>query len=377
MTRIAATLVLGALTLAGGLGVPATSAAGTVQDDGHVTPKFTTDGGVNGFRTANTIPYWSSSFSFGGKVYPYTMVGTNPATKATTTVPTIIIPLKFTFSPKSNIGGGNFSDVRDPYTVDPATGLTSVQETLNSPIFQNASYPDNVGTTQFGDAIQRATFNQTGSSSYHVLLGQPTVAPEQTIAVPANLADVHSISARIDIGWFSNQIHQLMNKMHIPATTLPIFVTYNTFLYQNNDISNCCVFGYHGALTSARGNGAQQVQTYIYASWVSPGIFSGGTIQDINGLSHEVAEWLNDPFVDNIVPPWSLPSAPQYGCSNVLEAGDPLVGYAYPITVNGFTYHPQVIPILPWFARQSPSQAVAGAYSYPDTNVLTSPATGC
>jgi hypothetical protein len=126
-----------------------------------------------------------------------------------------------------------------------------------------------------------------------------------------------------------------------------------------------------------QGNGAQQVQTYIYASWVSPGVFSGGTIQDITPLSHEVSEWLNDPFVDNISPPWSLPGAPQYGCSTALEAGDPLVGFAYPITLNGFTYRPQVIPILPWFARQSPSQAVAGAYSYPDTNVLTSPATGC
>lgn len=44
----------------------------------------------------------------------------------------------------------------------------------------------------------RAQFNKTGPNGYHVLLGQPPVLPEQTIAVPGNLADVHLISARMD-----------------------------------------------------------------------------------------------------------------------------------------------------------------------------------
>jgi hypothetical protein len=32
------------------------AASGSVPDDGQVVPKFTTGGGVNGFRTADTIP---------------------------------------------------------------------------------------------------------------------------------------------------------------------------------------------------------------------------------------------------------------------------------------------------------------------------------
>jgi hypothetical protein len=119
------------------------------------------------------------------------------------------------------------------------------------------------------------------------------------------------------------------------------------------------------------------VQTFIYTSWVSPGIFAAPGIQDVNGFAHEVSEWLNDPFVNNLVPPWSVPNEPQYGCTAYLEAGDPLVGTDYPVKVGGFTYHPQNIPILPWFAREVPSSAVGGAYSYPDTSTLTSPATGC
>src|SRR5256886_4358429 len=50
--------------------------------------------------------------------------------------------------------------------------------------------------------------------------------------------------------------------------------------------------------------------------------------QSIHALSHEVSEWLNDPFVNNVVPAWSVPFEPQYGCSNYLETGDPLVGFS-------------------------------------------------
>jgi hypothetical protein len=42
-----------------------------------------------------------------------------------------------------------------------------------------------------------------------------------------------------------------------------------------------------------------------------------------------------------------------------------------------FTYHLQNKALLPWFARQSPSPASAGAYRLPDTSLLTSPAAVC
>lgn len=364
----------------------ARAASGTIPDDGQVMGKFTTDGGTNGFRTTNTIPYWSSSFTFNGATFPFSMVGTNPSTDSSTTIPTVLIPLKFVFSPKSNLGGGNFSDVRDPFTVDPATGLTSVQATLDSPIFQTATYPDGVGNVQFGDAIQRATFNKTGSNGYHVLLATPTILPEVTFDVPANLADVHAISARIDIGWFSDRLNELMNKLHLDPTVLPIFATFNTLLYLNNNPAECCVLGFHGAFTpqcptfcNVNGNGAQPVQTFIYESWLSPGVARNPTTRDIVALSHEVAEWLNDPFTDNLVPPW-LALGPAPFCQGNLETGDVLEelhNAPFPVTVNGITYHPQSEALLPWFERQSPSTAVAGAYSYPDTTLAPTFAVSC
>ncbi|MEP6919390.1 MAG: hypothetical protein ABJC89_27355, partial [Acidobacteriota bacterium] len=109
-----------------------------------------------------------------------------------------------------------------------------------------------------------------------------------------------------------------------------------------------------------------------YASWISPGVF--GTFTDVTALSHELAETFNDPFVNNTTPWWLAP----FGlCQNNLETGDVIEGLpnaVFPMTVNGFTYHPQNEALLPWFAGIADSPAIHDAYSYPDTSVLTSAA---
>jgi hypothetical protein len=265
--------------------------------DGQATAKFATDGGINGFRTLNTIPWWGSSFTFQGRTFPFTMVGHAPSTNSSATVPTMLIPIRFIFSPASNFGGGNFSDVRDPLAIDPGTGLSSIQGTVDSPLFNVATYPDNVGTVQFGDAIQRATFNKTGANGYHVMLGAPTVLPVTTINMPANVADVHAISARIDSVWFGNRLRQLINSLHISPKVVPIILTYDTVLFVGHNKADCCIVGFHGAFSSLNGNGAQQVQTFIYEAFISPGIFRNRSFVDALAFSHEVSEWENDPFV--------------------------------------------------------------------------------
>jgi len=65
----------------------------------------------------------------------------------------------------------------------------------------------------------------------------------------------------------------MLGQLHISPTTLPIFLTYNTIL--NDPKNGCCVLGYHGAAMpvgqgagSANGNGAQPIQTFIYAAYV-------------------------------------------------------------------------------------------------------------
>jgi hypothetical protein len=92
-------------------------------------------------------------------------------------------------------------------------------------------------------------------------------------------------------------------------------------------------------------------------------------------LSHEISETYNDPFVasDGVqdVTPWWL--APNGNCQNDLETGDVIEGLPnqlFPITMNGMTYHPQNEALLQWFEFMSPSNALGGAYSYPNPSTL-------
>ena len=109
-----------------------------------------------------------------------------------------------------------------------------------------------------------------------------------------------------------------------------------------------------------------------YSSWISPGVFKDPSFADVAALSHEMAELFNDPFVNNTTPWWL---APNNNCQNNLETGDVIEGLPHatmPIVLKGVTYHVQNEALLQWFAGQTPSSAIGGAYSYPDKTVLTS-----
>jgi hypothetical protein len=329
-------------------------------------PMFTTDGGATPFRTSRTIPYWSSSFTYSGVTYPFTMVGTNAFTSnAQTTVPAVIIPFRFVFANGIVMDGG-----------------ADVAATIASPIFADFTYPLSANDhTQYGDAIQRAMFNRLGST-YHVLLDDPTVAPTQTIEVPASKGVAFPLlngsnAGLMDIGWFANKLHKAINALHVPPQTFPIVLTDNTFLFRGDQ---CCVLGFHGALSSVNGNGNQPVQTYMYAAFITPNTFGGpgsDGLSDIHAISHEVSEWVADPFVNNVVPPWT---APGYDCNSFLETGDPVVGVWFPLPGNpqpgaNNLYHPEDEVYLSWFARQVPSIAYNQLYTYMGT--FSGPSTGC
>jgi hypothetical protein len=100
-------------------------------------------------------------------------------------------------------------------------------------------------------------------------------------------------------------------------------------------------------------------------------------IDTFAALSHEIAESFNDPFVasdgvHNVTPWWASDNGQ---CQNVLEDGDVIEGLpdaTFPMTMNGFTYHPQNEALLQRFEFETPSSPLHGAYSYPNEHVLTS-----
>jgi hypothetical protein len=293
---------------------------------------------------AATITQWNGSFTdLTKQKVTYIMIGTDPSKgSVSTTVPVYIIPIKMVY-PKAN-GNHTF----DPVKVKVSNGLTVVNNVIASPIF-NAGVNftqggTNLGTTQYIDAFQRGNFwksvHLAGNKGYHVLLGQPTVLAEQTITVSSALQGGvfanpfgSGVVGTYDINAFDSKLQSFMKKFsQVNPGVLPLFITYDIYLTQGG----CCIGGYHNA------NGAQPGgQTYSYATYEdSPGSFS----QDVSALSHEIGEWMDDPFVDNFV-----------NCNDngIMEDGDPLEGNAnfggFPYSLNGFTYNLQSLVFIGYF----------------------------
>jgi hypothetical protein len=386
-----------------------------------VTPQFSTAGSVapQFLQNATTIPHFTFQYTdpTNGVTYPITMVGSDPRGGGSSTIHSVIIPLKLNFvaagqdtSALNDVGYAGFTAPALNHTFD---GSRRVSDVLNSPIFKNNTYPAATGgdTGQLGDTFMRSQFIKIGSG-YHVKLVNDAVKPV-TLDVPASKGIAYqrpvgawrgangfgatdTITGVADVNWFSSQLQSLMGSLNISATTVPIFLTDNVLLYigQKNYL-NCCILGYHGAgmpvgggAGSANGNGKQPVQTFIYAAWTTPGTYSGFLqdytdptrtapnpvrgLADIHGLSHEVAEWLDDPYVNNAVQPWLTPTAPQYGCTGLLETGDPVVGVWFGLNGNntgatdGYNYygqyHPEDEVYAQWFGRGGVEPVLGSAY---------------
>jgi hypothetical protein len=332
--------------------------------------------------------------------YTATFIGRDPKSNLPSVVKTVIVPLKMHFvaggqdtSELTDLGYAGFTAPALDHTFD---GGRRVNDVLRSPVFSPARYPADMGgdVTQYGDAFMRAQFGKLGSL-YHVLLANVKTYPTQSVEVPAadGLAyqrpvgawrtahgmPTDTIAGVADFGWFANYLIDTMTRLNIGPNVMPIFLTDNVMLYDGSYL-NCCTIGFHGTPAAAASVDHASLpaaqQTLMFAAWSTPGTYSGfmtdytGTrtapaptrgIADIHALSHEVAEALDDPFVDNYVVPWLTPTAPQYGCTDVLETGDPVVGVWFPLANNntgakdGYQYygqyHPEEEVNAQWFAH--------------------------
>jgi hypothetical protein len=412
-----------------------------VIQDGQLQALYTTTAGAGVLPTTKTLQHWHGTAvnPDDGLTYGYNMVGADPFTCSgsgcSATIPVDITPINVVVDGMTFSG----SDVVAPTLASPQFAVNDYGTTpaaTAAGAFPNApaeirgpggalSQGDAGNLLQLEDATMRAQFNQTGGSPYHLSLGTPTVHPALTIVVPPGDGTLLQsgrgvIFASVKSNWWASRVSLLNNTLpYSDPTHLPIYLTNNVLLHIGPDPTNCCIIGFHGASEvnghgtgSGNGNGNQPVQTWAWASWVQPGIYSrpnGGTdwaLQDIHALSHEISEWADDPFVSNDVEPWLTPTAPQYGCSSVLETGDPVVAIGFAMGTNTFEqgpnpngtqsadgyYHPEDEVFLPWFMRTSPNDIAEPVQSDPsntdngrytlmgDLNPFSgfrAPATGC
>jgi hypothetical protein len=405
-----------------------------VIDDAKLKALTSTIGGASPLSTTRTVQHWFGQTldPHNGVTYGYNMVGADPnncsGADCSATIEADITPLivnidGLVFSGSDVLGATLASPqfATNDYGSTPAA--TAAGNFPNAPALirgpGGALSQDDAGNAlQLEDATMRAQFNKTGSSNYHLNL-HPNVLPALTINVPNNQGVLLQsgrgvIFADINISWWAAQIQSL--ETTADPTHLPIYLTNNVLLHIGKDIFNCCVIGFHGTRATGLGggsnnsNGNAKVQTFAWASWVQPGIYArpnGGTdwaLQDIHALSHEISEWADDPFVNNTVEPWLTPTAPQYGCTGILETGDPVVAIGFAMGTNTFEqgpnpngtfsadgfYHPEDEAFLPWFMRTAPN-TVSEPTQIPSTNVgrytlmgslnpfpgFGEPATGC
>jgi hypothetical protein len=244
-----------------------------------------------------------------------------------------------------------------------------------SPIIKSADFNfggTDVGTTQYIDAFQRASFwNVINQGTYHMKLSPVKTLPAITLKIsPASSLAIAAATfggcgtlGVVDINVFdailtSTVLPALASKGVTPGT-FPMFILSNVVTSAGDPrqlLFNCCFLGYHGS------SGTGPIQTYSPSDFDSTGVF-GSAAQDTSILAHEVGEWANDPFGNNPTPAWGH-TGQVGGCQGNLEVGDPLTGtLAPPIFMpNGFTYHLQELAFFSWFYG-APSVGLHGWFS--------------
>jgi hypothetical protein len=390
-------------TASGNAGVNSSAAAQTGNDDNLVRGE--TRANKPTIAGLDTVATFDGAFfaqagpnSTGTRLFRWTMIGNEPQRGETTVIPFKIDAVSLQLL---NADGSTFKVVPfDPFQT----------ATLESPNFEPLNYRSGHGI-EYADAVHRAQFFHVMDEDWHTVL-IPHVKNLTTIVVPrfvnVRLSNGNVIQARSYFTgtaadgstfvlmlnllfnfFFDNIVVNDINNGIFTTNALDATLFPNTYLFSLN-VNNpnvpggCCVLGFHTYFFEP---GAIPQPRWItqYASWISPGIFGGG-FQDVTALSHETAEEFGDPFIDNATPSWQFPGQPANSkvCQSNLEEGDPievLANATIPITVKEgnfkFTYHPQNIPLLQWFEMGATSNAIDGAFSFPDETLLPHSAVPC
>ncbi|MGH9469990.1 MAG: glycosyl hydrolase family 18 protein [Terriglobia bacterium] len=321
-----------------------------------------------------SFPAFTGSFTVAGKQYRYTIAGRNPERGGTTTIPVVLVPMTFAFE----AGAGNTR------AMDAAPDAPKI---IASPIFQKYAFPG--GTTQYGDAVQRAEFYQQAvHKNWHTLLGKPRITPPLRIEIPA--ADGYILHSKrtgqsfavVDVEYAKGELFKALPKIHVRPNELVMAVARNTDFYPLNDATVCCSWGAHGVQVDSASGAAQP---YILSTYLDPGVVP--RFSDVQALSQQLVEWMNDPlqgYQSNVFPPWRSPGR-SFGCGRgmgtMYRFAEPTdaasISNAAAVMLGGTEYHLENVALLPWFAENQHPDSFQGVYSFPDTHALAAPAQPC
>jgi hypothetical protein len=401
--------------------ISATAVAGMGLKFTHVGPPTAKNGMAHarfGVPNIDSVANFNGQYFTAGqdsngnpqKHWYFNTLGNPPQMGGTTTFNAPIVPVSLDLrnadgSPRfvKVVGGNVFTCTNPP---DPSChplffdATPFIEPILESPVFSNANYTSSSVPTQFADAVARAEY-QNAKPDWHTLLA-PSVKTARTMVLlrgtyqfTLNPDGTCCFFVLVNVNTFVNALFPSTSTFP-PDSSTPVGAAENSGDITTKDISTfffppaylfiptpngnlCCIGGFHTfdfeGGDASNGN-VPRFFVLNYSTWDQP-IFRDKTVLDVTGLSHEISETYNDPFVveDGVhnLTPWWL--APNGNCQNDLEVGDVIEGLprqVFSMTMpNGFTYHPQNEALLQWFQFESPSSAINGAYSYPDITTLT------
>ncbi len=318
-----------------------------------------------------------------------TLPGRNPAqagTQAgTIVIPAVLVPVRLEFDARRVAG--------KPFTLDAAADVRSV---LQSPVFAKAPFGD-YGTTQYVEAMLHATLGANAGTGWHTLLAQPEVRP-LTVEIPAGFGYVLTSKrtgtalGMADAEYVERAIFQSI--AHEDGK-LVIALTRDTAFYTYGDATVCCTFGTHGVDPATE-------NSFVLASYLGT-VPSLVTEHDVQPLTQQLAEWVNDPLHDplfhvafrkplpsgeNLVPAWMWPAeegVEHRGCGGESPAtryvlqepvdtndrSDLPAGPAWVARTGGRTWHVADVALMGWYTGG------AGPYSFPDAHRLQVAADRC
>ncbi|MGA8528263.1 MAG: glycosyl hydrolase family 18 protein [Acidobacteriaceae bacterium] len=316
---------------------------------------------------------------------PVTLPGRDPAQGGTTVIPTVLVPVRLLFDATRAAG--------KPVTLDAAGDIRRV---LQSPVFAKAAFGAE-GTTQYIDAMLRATVGTTTAAGWHTLLGTPEVRPV-TVEIPVGYGYLLTSKRTGTVLGMADQEYvqrAIFQQIAREDGKLVIAVTRNTAYYTYGDATVCCSWGTHGT-DEVTGN------SFVLASFLgaTPPLV---TERDVQPLTEQLAEWVNDPLHDplfhvafrkplppgeNVVSPWRWPAAEgveRPGCGGDSPATrytlqDPLdtndrsdlpAGPAWVVQTRDAAWHVADVALMGWYTEGT------GPYSFPDAQMLRAAADRC
>ena len=304
------------------------------------------------------------------------MLGYPPKSGRKASFHSVVIPLRIHF-----FGFGPNGDINVAFDPGPAGN-----NLVHSPMYRDANFVNGYG--QFGQMMQRAAFWNQMDDERHwsVRMAPPRILAPITVEVFPDTADPFAPLIQIGTDLVGNVLfdyidglaQSLIQAEGFAPDELPVFVTGNVINQ---------ALGYHSAFSVTNADGSVSLNTYLYTSWLDPALVPP-IFADVSTFNHENLEWMNDPYITNVVPTWMYPpiTDPRTVCSgnNFLEVGDPQGnGPTYDdfpavvVPIDGVSYHLQQLVLYQWFTDEVPSSAENGWYTFPDPTSITTPATYC